>query len=87
MVFFKIRTKKEIICVRLEAEFKSLEENLHMALFECVHDVGNKIFISNFIEWDYNIEYGNSYEIATEKEVKLFIKNNIKQKQYRTEII
>lgn len=57
---------------------------VHFKLHDAIHDMGYKMEKCTPAKWDYEIENGLSYEMDTLKELKVFIKNNIKKKKYRT---
>lgn len=88
-VFLAIQQKTKTIYVKVNG-FSTIVSNgnriygVHERLVDFVHDKGYKCYKIAPNKWDYNIETGLSYEIDTNEELDIFIRNNTTIKKHRT---
>lgn len=61
-----------------------VNSSIHSSLHDVLIDFGFTLYKGTAMQWDYQIENGNSYEIDTEIELNQFIKNNINFTKNRT---
>lgn len=76
MVFLKASINDSIIYLKV---YDTLVERT----FDIFHDAGYIVTKSTVDEWDYNIEYGISFEMLDEGELEEFIESNLKVKEIR----
>lgn len=76
MVFFKAIINDSTIYVKIDS---TLIGKIH----DVFHDAGYIISKATVDEWDYNIEYGTSFEMLTIEELIEFEEHNLKVKESR----